>query len=148
MEQGPVCGGVGDEGSATMKLLHDGKTVLAVLDGDAEVAVWTDLTVFAGTPAMCRAEIERLGLTVGLAPAQLLAESDDDRLAFELLRQKAAINERLVGLKLSQKAVDAASLAGGGGCSGPPRSRPRASAKTRPSRGRPRPSTPRARSTN
>ena len=93
-----------------MKLLHDGKTVLAVLDGDAEVAVWTDLTVFAGTPAMCRAEIERLGLTVGLAPAQLLAESDDDRLAFELLRQKAAINERLVGLKLSQKAVDAAAL--------------------------------------
>ena len=87
-----------------MKMIHDGKVVLAVQEGEA---IYTDLTVFEGEPSACRDEKARLGLAAGLPIEQQLAVTDDDRLAYGLLRQKQAINTRLVALKVSQKVVDA-----------------------------------------
>lgn len=96
-----------------MKLLHDGRMVLVVLDAEPDPDQWTDLTVFAGTPKDCQAEIERLGLAITPSVGEKLAETDDDRIAWSLLRKKSEANAALKTLdgKLSAKAADAVNAA-------------------------------------
>jgi hypothetical protein len=90
-----------------MKLLHDGKTVLVVLnDNPGDPLLVSDtVTVFEGDAAGMRDEIARIPLVVPTDCAAFLAGTDDDRRAYELLKQKAVASAELATLHLSEKAA-------------------------------------------
>ena len=100
-----------------MKLLHDGKNVLAIINdnpGDP-LLVSPDIAVFEGDAAAMRDEVARLSLTVPVECAAFIAATDDDRRAYELLKGRKMIDAELATLTLSVKvAGDVASAKAGG----------------------------------
>ena len=100
-----------------MKLLHDGKAVLAIINdniGDP-LLVSPDIAVFEGDAAAMRDEVVRLSLTVPVECAAFIAATDDDRRAYELLKGRKAIDAELASLTLSEKAAGDVATAKVGG---------------------------------
>lgn len=81
-----------------MKLIHDGKAVLALLDGEE---ICTEMQCFDGAAEECLGVIDGRAMDVPESIHQRLTETQADRTAVRLLAERAAIDERLAELDLS-----------------------------------------------
>jgi hypothetical protein len=85
-----------------MKLLHDGKTVLAMVDGLDRMWFGDGIEQFDGDASAVSVEIDKRGLAVSLSCQAALAETDDERRVYELLGQRKAIDDVLATVKVPE----------------------------------------------
>jgi hypothetical protein len=91
-----------------MKLLHDGKAVLAIINDNVgdPLLVSPDVVVFeSDASAALRDEVARLNLANPAECAGFIAATDADRRAYSLLKSRKAIDAELATLTLSEKAA-------------------------------------------
>jgi len=91
-----------------MKLLHDGKNVLAIINDNVgdPLLVSPDVAVFeSDASAALRDEVARLNLANPAECAGFIAATDADRRAYSLLKSRKAIDAELATLTLSEKAA-------------------------------------------
>jgi hypothetical protein len=85
-----------------MKLLHDGKTVLAMVESIDRMWFGDTTEHFDGDVAAVRMEIVSRGLSTSLSCQAALAETDDDRRVYELLAQRKNIDAAIEAVKVSE----------------------------------------------